>query len=372
MNAEAKIPDHPAAIPHIAAEHMGTTLMQFILQEMKLLPMPWQQMSEDRQRGVIERANFAVKRLVAGCVNTIATQNNTCVTATIESINLKDKVKVTAIVHRDNAHEAMTQLYESGAESTCQIVLTSAEMYLGGMDMVQPEPDQPEFELGLPKPDEELLWCVTFPTISGNVWLVPAQSPKLAFQYAELARKKLIESGSDYRRDLAKTVYALPWQGGVGEHLQSIENGDWDTFVTWIAGLDDAVDPDPQEHAASVHALSYTPEDHDTPSDPELVDAEHADVVDAEFTPVEDHEFDPETDHYFTIEVTIKNGKFTANEVGKPKPNVVSEINALDAAQEFAKRHGPYQSWNAYTDVTTDIERDLGTRVVYQASLLPF
>lgn len=439
MNAHVPDNDKIRQLPHVAAEHMGKSLMDLVLQEVRSQQDVWQKLSEAKQREAIERINRGVKYAVAGAVNTIATHGHIALMATVEGIALKDKIKLTVIVDKGNVTESLHNLYESGAESRCQILLTSAEPYVGGMDEVYAEPDQPGFSFGMPKADEDMPWGVSCPINRGQTTnIVPAPNKILAMQYAEQIRSKLLESDSDFRHDLAKSVYACPWRESAGAHERSMQAGNWETLVNWASLLDNC--DDSQFDEQPLLAIAYVHADADVVAEEEvevesedLTDPLYSDavafvretgkanasaiqrklelgynrasrIIDAmeaagvvspmspsgardvlpELTPPADETpsvdtpadkpsaaQDPDrTGQTINIIVTLKKGRFVAHEVDKPKPDLVSEINAEDAATAFFKSLGGVGS--DLKETTSETDAALGTKRTFNGMILPF
>lgn len=257
---------HSPKIPMLAAEHMGKSLVELVLQELRAAPDVWQKMSEKQQWEVIERVQHGVKYATAGAVNTIVTGGHTALAGTIDTVNIKDKIKLTVIVSKSNLAESLAELYAAGSESSCQILLADAAQYLGGMELVQAEPNQPElFSDEAEKPDDQLLWAINLPLITGSATMVPAPSHKDADLYARSIRAKLIELE---RTEFASSVYALPWPMNRGEHMRSFNKGNWESMINWFSKLcAGEVEVKPVallEHAPELpddHEVDYKPTD---------------------------------------------------------------------------------------------------------------
>lgn len=251
MNAEA--PD-TRSLPKIAAEHMGKRLLDTVLQELRVAQDTWQKMSEKQQADTIERARKSITYAVAGAVNTIATADSPALVAEIDGAQIKDKIKLTLLVDRANSSENLNHLYDSGSGSKVQILLASAEQYIGGMELVSAEPDQPDLlnVATVALPDDELLWAINAPVASnkqGN--LFPTPTRQQAEDYARSIRAKLLEINEGWALTLAKRVYACPWPQVKGEHTRSIERGDWQALVDWFGDLLRG-DPVPEQPVAMI------------------------------------------------------------------------------------------------------------------------
>lgn len=229
--------EHKPSIPLMAAEHMGSSMRDLVLQEILALPNVWQKLPENKQRDIIDRINQSVQYQVAAAVNTIATQGHTSLAASIESVVNKKEIKVTVIVDKKNEHETMIDLMMAGSGARCQIILGNAEAYIGGMDaMVEVEPDQPDL---FPKviPDDSLLWGINIPLVRGTTSLVPAPDRHSAFMYAQSIREKLLADDNDANRELAYAVYCKPWDENKAAHARGLKNDQWEALMNWFTQL---------------------------------------------------------------------------------------------------------------------------------------
>ena len=233
MNPETAKKHNPR-IPYIAAAHMGKSFMDLFLQELKAAPDVWQKMSSKQQSEVIDRVRKGIEYATAGAVNTIVTGGHTALAGTIDTVNIKDKIKLTVIVSKSNLGESLAELYAAGSESACQILLADAAQYLGGMDLIEADPDQPALFGNEPElPDDQLLWAVNVPMLTGAT-IAPAPSRKDAELYARSIREKLIDLD---RTEFATNVYALPWPMNRGEHMRSFNKGNWEALINWFSQL---------------------------------------------------------------------------------------------------------------------------------------
>lgn len=235
-------------IPYVAAEFMGKSMLDLILQELKAAPDVWQKMSQKQQDEVIGRARNSIQYAVAGAVNTITTQNQTSISTVVDGIAKKDKIKLTLIVPHSNDSDSLMNLYQLNSGATVRVLLGNAEPYIGGMELVAAEPDQRELFAEQTIPDDELLWSVNLPIMRGNATTIPAPSRKDAEIYARSIRERLLEKDSVFSNDCAKHVFALPWIENAGEHTRAIQGGKWETLINWYVKLKNGelnIDPEP-------------------------------------------------------------------------------------------------------------------------------
>lgn len=268
MNAQTEKPEgsvpHNPELPMLAAEHMGKKLVELVLQELRVAPDVWQKMSESKQKEAIERIQHGVKYAVAGAVNTIVTGGHTALAGTIDTVNIKDKIKLTVIVSKGNHTEALSELYAAGSESSCQILLSSAEQYLGGMDLVEADPDQGQLfgSDGASLPDDAFLWAINLPLMSGGASMIPAPSRKDAELFARSIREKLYEMD---QVEYAKSVYAHLWPLNNGEHTRSMNKGNWEAMISWFGQLCAG-----EVDVAPVALIGHTPEPEAVATDDEV------------------------------------------------------------------------------------------------------
>ncbi len=258
MNEQVKQPD-TKQIPQLAADNMGKAILELVLQELRAAPDIWSRMSQKQQNETIDRARQGVQWAVAGAVNTITTQDQVSLGAIVDSLTIKDKIKLVLQVSRSNETETLNDLYQLGSGANVRVLLSNAEPYIGGMDLVVAEPDQRELFAQQIIPDDDLLWAINLPMMSGSDGLFPAPNRQQAELYARAIREKLLEKDTEFSKDCAKHVFALPWIYNNGEHTRSIQGGKWETLVNWYVKLKNGeLDIEPKEPIALVE---HVPED---------------------------------------------------------------------------------------------------------------
>ena len=223
-------------IPTMAANNMGKSLVQLVLQELKAAPDVWQKMSQAKQNEVIERIRNSVEYNVAGAVNTIITQGHVALAASLKGTANEKEIKATFIVDKANASESLFDLLMSDTGTRCQILLTSAEPYLGGMELISADPDQQALFNEPETPEDSLLWGINIPILTGNS-LVPCPNRKDAELYARSIRNKFLEDENEANHDYAKDVYAKPWPESPGAHNRSIAKGNFEAMINWFGKL---------------------------------------------------------------------------------------------------------------------------------------
>lgn len=132
---------------NMTADTCGLKVLQVCLQEIKLLPDVWPKLSEIKQNAVIDRLRATVENAITMAVHTIASDGRTTVIADLEGVAIKDEIKATFVVSRNNAADALQGLYDSHKKA-CLLVVTTPEVYKQGMDDVKGEADQRSMDLG--------------------------------------------------------------------------------------------------------------------------------------------------------------------------------------------------------------------------------
>ena len=148
--------EHLQAAIDMSVSTLGQSLMQLVLQELKAQYDVWQKLPEYKQAEVIERVKANIEQAVSRTVTLIASQGCQRVVGVLEKVNIgKEKSQVTINLYHNNDIEAVHELYNS-INDTLMIVLASPDQFTGGMDQVQPDPDQNEMDLEHPDPEHAL------------------------------------------------------------------------------------------------------------------------------------------------------------------------------------------------------------------------
>ena len=131
------------AIMGMTADTIGRDLLSALVTEIKLLPKPWQALSEAKQDDIIERLRARVETNVRMAVHLIAAQGRSTIVGDLESVAIKDGIKAVFKVSAGN--ESRHDLFDAVGKA-CLLVVADAGAHLGGMDEVQPDPDQRDIE----------------------------------------------------------------------------------------------------------------------------------------------------------------------------------------------------------------------------------
>ncbi|MFC4161979.1 ribosome modulation factor [Chitinimonas lacunae] len=129
----------------MTASTIGADLLGALLQELKLLPKPWDQLSAAKQDDVIERLRNRVDSNIKMAVHLIASEGRTVVTGDLDKITIKDGAQ--AVIKVGRGAPSLHELYEAQGKAVL-IVVADAAAHTGGMDEIQGEADQRGLDLG--------------------------------------------------------------------------------------------------------------------------------------------------------------------------------------------------------------------------------
>jgi hypothetical protein len=126
-------------------ETIGREMLSVLLQEIRLLPEPWDKLAKAKQDVVIDRLRKSVDTAINVAVHMIASQGHAVIAGTLGGVTIKNGVRASVEFHRytPNLHE----LYDSTGKSV-MMVIADAEQYKAGMNDIQGESDQRAIDLG--------------------------------------------------------------------------------------------------------------------------------------------------------------------------------------------------------------------------------
>ncbi len=131
----------------IASGAMINDLVRLFRDEMRMLPQPWHNMTEDQQKAALERADFRCTEAVRQAIAHIAGAERSTVGAVVESVTFKDGIKaVLSIRGSDPRRHEFADAVSQGV----LVCLIDAKRFDDNKRPV-PEPDQP----GLPLSPED-------------------------------------------------------------------------------------------------------------------------------------------------------------------------------------------------------------------------
>ncbi|GAB3482267.1 cell division protein FtsK [Azotobacter salinestris] len=133
--------------PHfltMTADTLGKSLLQGLIQEIRILPDVWQKIPEKKQTEVIERLERQVRNAATIAVHTIAGGERETVYGKLESVAVKDKMKAVLVVNPSSPHKH--DLLDA-VNQDCLLIIGGAAEFLHGTDEVQADPDQNPLDL---------------------------------------------------------------------------------------------------------------------------------------------------------------------------------------------------------------------------------
>lgn len=131
----------------MTASTIGKDLLAALVQEIRLMPKAWDQISKDKQDDIIDRLRKRVQDNVNMAVYTIAAQDRTVVAGSLEQITIKDGVK--AVIKFGIKSQNLDGLYEAASDGKdVLVVVAGVNDYLYGLDEVDGDDDQRAMDFG--------------------------------------------------------------------------------------------------------------------------------------------------------------------------------------------------------------------------------
>lgn len=121
------------------SESIGTKLLNALLNEIRQIPKPWEQIAEREQEVVIFRLREAVEKNVRHAVTSIQCAAFPRLAASVEQVTFKDGVKavLTLMKGQDGCHQLA-----DAAGGQVMIVLANPAQFTEGMELVKADADQ--------------------------------------------------------------------------------------------------------------------------------------------------------------------------------------------------------------------------------------
>ncbi|HGN1611657.1 cell division protein FtsK [Pseudomonas aeruginosa] len=133
--------------PHfmnMTADTLGKSLLQGLIQEIRIMPDCWQKLPEAKQQDIIDRLERQVRNAATIAIHTIAGGDRDTVYGKLESFTAKDKVKAVFTVSPSSPNQE--QLF-GAVHQDCLLVIGGAAEFLDGMKDVKADPDQNPLDL---------------------------------------------------------------------------------------------------------------------------------------------------------------------------------------------------------------------------------
>ncbi|EOZ0488125.1 DNA translocase FtsK [Pseudomonas aeruginosa] len=129
---------------NMTADTLGKSLLQGLIQEIRIMPDCWQKLPEAKQQDIIDRLERQVRNAATIAVHTIAGSDRDTVYGKLESFTAKDKVKAVFTVSPSSPNQE--QLF-GAVHQDCLLIIGGAAEFLDGMKDVKADPDQNPLDL---------------------------------------------------------------------------------------------------------------------------------------------------------------------------------------------------------------------------------
>ncbi|EPG5900992.1 cell division protein FtsK [Pseudomonas aeruginosa] len=126
------------------ADTLGKSLLQGLIQEIRIMPDCWQKLPEAKQQDIIDRLERQVRNAATIAVHTIAGGDRDTVYGKLESMTAKDKMKAVFVVNPSSPHKEDLLF---AVNKDCLLIIGGANEFTEGMDQVKPDPDQNPLDL---------------------------------------------------------------------------------------------------------------------------------------------------------------------------------------------------------------------------------
>jgi hypothetical protein len=121
-------------------------LMKVVIEQLKVMPKPWDALSEKEQQEFLNRVELQVADAIRQAVRIITARGQTNVPATVDSVTFKDGVK--AVLKLVSLTEGAIDLAKAEG-SIVSIIIPNTDDLIGGDDgKPKADPDQRAMELG--------------------------------------------------------------------------------------------------------------------------------------------------------------------------------------------------------------------------------
>jgi hypothetical protein len=119
-----------------ASETLKGDVRDWLLDRVKHIQKPWQQMSEQEQRDMIFAAEDAAGNLVRNAVRIIAAEGRKVITAQLEQVTVKDGIKAVCTLSK---HDPFRHELVDAQGKDVLIVVADASAHMGQQDDAKPD-----------------------------------------------------------------------------------------------------------------------------------------------------------------------------------------------------------------------------------------
>lgn len=131
--------------PEVCAATMLGDLMKIVIDQVKAIQKPWEELSEGEQANYLDSIEFQCKRLINAAVDIIASDNMVTLTGEIDKVVFKDGVTATLKIGKGDP--AVLDLAQAQGQMVKIVVLDTEQYEADGSTMPEADQDQPGLEL---------------------------------------------------------------------------------------------------------------------------------------------------------------------------------------------------------------------------------
>lgn len=121
-------------------------LMNIVVEQLKVLPKPWESLSEDGQRAFLDRIELQCAEAIRQAVRIISSRGMTNVPATVDSVTFKDGVK--AVLKLVSLTDGAIELAKAEGHIVSIIIPEADHLAESTAGKPEAEPDQRAMKLG--------------------------------------------------------------------------------------------------------------------------------------------------------------------------------------------------------------------------------
>ena len=130
----------------VAAATMHGDLVKCIVDELKLVDKPWQQLSEEHQGEILDRLTKRTRTMIDDCVSIISAGDAVSVDAIVDTVTFKKGAKI--VLKATDADGPSILDLASHTDGQVKVVIVDASMF-GRDESTMPEADPDQKDLGI-------------------------------------------------------------------------------------------------------------------------------------------------------------------------------------------------------------------------------
>ncbi len=128
----------------LAKETLTGDIRNYLIERYRMLPKPWEQMTESEQEDLVETAEKAAHHLVNQAINIIVSDGFKSIYAELDKVVVKDGIQ--AILKASKDSEYRHDLMDAQGASV-RIIIVDTEEFEGESSPVKIDKNEPEFDL---------------------------------------------------------------------------------------------------------------------------------------------------------------------------------------------------------------------------------